>query len=93
MARTEASSLSSHLATELFVDVYTRMAANDDRGAHTGSARLETLVSLLFKEANPMPIKYCLWKLGLIGSPECRLPLSPGARAIQVPSSITPCRR
>ena len=67
---------SSHLATELFVGVYTRMAANDHRGAHTGWARLETLVSLLFKEANPMPIKYCLWKRGLISSPECRLPLT-----------------
>jgi 4-hydroxy-tetrahydrodipicolinate synthase len=67
---------SSHLATELFVDVYTRMAANDHRGAHTAWARVATLVSLLFKEANPMPIKYCLWKLGLISSPECRLPLT-----------------
>ena len=23
-----------------------------------------------------MPIKYCLWRQGLIASPECRLPLS-----------------
>jgi 4-hydroxy-tetrahydrodipicolinate synthase len=23
-----------------------------------------------------MPIKYCLWRQGLIRSPECRLPLS-----------------
>jgi len=23
-----------------------------------------------------MPIKHCLWRLGLIASPECRLPLS-----------------
>jgi 4-hydroxy-tetrahydrodipicolinate synthase len=67
---------SSHLATELFVEVYTRMAANDHRGARTVWSRLETLVPLLFKEANPMPIKYCLWKLGLISSPECRLPLT-----------------
>jgi dihydrodipicolinate synthase len=67
---------SSHLATELFVEVYTRMAANDHRGACAVWSRLETLVPLLFKEANPMPIKYCLWKLGLISSPECRLPLT-----------------
>jgi 4-hydroxy-tetrahydrodipicolinate synthase len=67
---------SSHLATELFLDVYTGMTANDHRGAHTTWSRLETLVSLLFKEANPMPIKYCLWKRGLISSPECRLPLT-----------------
>ena len=36
---------------------------------------LEPLVPLLFKEANPMPIKHCLWRQGLIASPECRLPL------------------
>ena len=23
-----------------------------------------------------MPIKHCLWRQGLIGSPECRLPLT-----------------
>jgi 4-hydroxy-tetrahydrodipicolinate synthase len=56
--------------------MYTRMTANDHRGARTTWSRLETLVSLLFKEANPMPIKYCLWKRGLISSPECRLPLT-----------------
>jgi 4-hydroxy-tetrahydrodipicolinate synthase len=43
---------------------------------------VETLVSLLFKEANPMPIKYCLWKLGLISSPECRLPLTRVSREL-----------
>jgi len=31
---------------------------------------------MLFREANPMPIKYCLWRQGLIASPECRLPLT-----------------
>ena len=39
------------------------------------------MIPLLFKEPNPMPIKHCLWRRGLIGSPECRLPLtriSPG---------------
>ena len=30
----------------------------------------------LFKEANPMPIKHCLWRRGLIRSAECRLPLT-----------------
>ena len=34
------------------------------------------LVPMLFAEANPMPIKYCLWRQGLIASPECRLPLT-----------------
>ena len=67
---------SSHLRTELFVGVYERMMANDHRGARAIWSRLETLVPLLFKEANPMPIKHCLWRRGLIRSAECRLPLS-----------------
>jgi len=67
---------SSHVATELFVGVDAHMAANDHRAARAVWSRLETLVPLLFKEANPMPIKYGLWKLGLISSPECRLPLT-----------------
>jgi 4-hydroxy-tetrahydrodipicolinate synthase len=34
------------------------------------------MVPLLFQEANPMSIKYCLWRQGLIRSAECRLPLT-----------------
>jgi 4-hydroxy-tetrahydrodipicolinate synthase len=34
------------------------------------------VVPLLFAEANPMPIKYLLWRQRLIASPECRLPLT-----------------
>ena len=72
---------SSHLRTEAFVAVYERMAANDHHAARAIWAEVETLVPLLFKEANPMPIKHCLWRQHLIKSPECRLPLtriSPG---------------
>ena len=75
---------SAHLATERFVAVHDRMSANDHRGARAEWSRLEPLVPLLFKEANPMPIKHCLWRQGLIKSPECRLPLtkiSPGLAA------------
>ena len=31
----------------------------------------------LFVETNPAPVKYAAWRLGVIGSPECRLPLAP----------------
>jgi len=73
---------SSHLATGLFVKIYERMAANDHRAARAMWSRLETLVPLLFQEANPMPIKHCLWRQGLISSPECRLPLTRVSRAL-----------
>jgi 4-hydroxy-tetrahydrodipicolinate synthase len=67
---------SAHLRTERFIEVYERMRANDHRAALAVWAGLETLVPLLFREANPMPIKHCLWRQGLIASPECRLPLT-----------------
>jgi 4-hydroxy-tetrahydrodipicolinate synthase len=67
---------SAHLATGSFVAIHERMLANDHRVAHRLWSRLETLVPLLFREANPMPIKYCLWRQGLLRSPECRLPLT-----------------
>jgi 4-hydroxy-tetrahydrodipicolinate synthase len=67
---------SAHLAALDFVAIYERMRANDHRGALRLWSRLETLVPLLFREANPMPIKYCLWRQGLLRSAECRLPLT-----------------
>jgi len=67
---------SCHLKTDLFVSVYDRMRKNDHLGARALWSQLEPIVPLLFKEANPMPIKHCLWRQGLITSPECRLPLT-----------------
>jgi 4-hydroxy-tetrahydrodipicolinate synthase len=66
----------SHLRTEGFVEVGRRFAANDVAGARAAWAPLASFVPLLFAEANPMPIKYLLWRHGLIASPECRLPLT-----------------
>ncbi len=66
----------SHLKTERFVEVGRRFAVNDLSGARAAWAPLAQSVPLLFTEANPMPIKYLLWRQGLIASPECRLPLT-----------------
>jgi 4-hydroxy-tetrahydrodipicolinate synthase len=66
----------SHLMTGRFVEVGRRFAANDVAGARAAWAPLAQFVPLLFAEANPMPIKYLLWRQGLIASPECRLPLT-----------------
>ncbi|MFV0296111.1 MAG: 4-hydroxy-tetrahydrodipicolinate synthase [Hyphomicrobiaceae bacterium] len=38
---------------------------------------LMPLHDALFVETNPAPVKYAAWRLGLIASPECRLPLAP----------------
>ena len=67
---------SAHVATDRFVTVYRRMTANDHREARAIWSTLEPMVSLLFTEANPIPVKHCLWRQGLIASPECRLPLT-----------------
>ena len=66
--------------TERFVEVGRRFADNDVAGARAAWAPLASLVPLLFAEANPMPIKYLLWRQGLIASPECRLPLTQDLR-------------
>lgn len=66
----------SHVMTERFLEVKRRFANNDLAGARRAWAPLATLTPLLFAEANPMPIKHCLWRQGLIASPECRLPLT-----------------
>ena len=31
----------------------------------------------LFIETNPAPVKYAAWRLGVIDSPDCRLPMAP----------------
>jgi 4-hydroxy-tetrahydrodipicolinate synthase len=66
----------AHLATETFVAIHERMAANDHHAARRLWSEVESLIPLLFRGANPMPIKYCLWKQGLLRSAECRLPLT-----------------
>jgi 4-hydroxy-tetrahydrodipicolinate synthase len=66
----------SQLMTERFIEVRRRFAANDLDGARKAWTPLASFVPLLFAEANPMPIKHCLWRQGLIASPECRLPLT-----------------
>jgi 4-hydroxy-tetrahydrodipicolinate synthase len=66
----------AHLATERFVAIADLVRSNDHRAARTIWSSLLDFIPRLFCEANPMPIKYCLWRQGLIRSPECRLPLS-----------------
>jgi 4-hydroxy-tetrahydrodipicolinate synthase len=66
----------SHIMTARFLQVGRHFAGNDLAGARAAWAPLAPFVPLLFAEANPMPIKYLLWRQGLIASPECRLPLT-----------------
>jgi 4-hydroxy-tetrahydrodipicolinate synthase len=67
---------SSHLKTELFVDVYNKVKNNDSEAALPVWKKLYEFIPLLFREPNPAPIKYCLKRQGLIESAEVRLPLT-----------------
>lgn len=67
---------SAHIATDRFVSIAQHVAANDHQAARAIWAPLQSFIPPLFQEANPIPIKHCLWRQGLIASPECRLPLT-----------------
>lgn len=66
---------SAHIKTEDFIAVYNKIKANDHMGALSIWKNLASIVPMLFEEPNPTPIKYILHKMGLIESPEARLPL------------------
>ncbi len=74
---------SAHLHTRLFIEVFERIAGNDHQSARRVWRGLEGLVEALFAEPNPMPLKYCLRRLGLIRSAECRLPLTQISRGLE----------
>jgi 4-hydroxy-tetrahydrodipicolinate synthase len=67
---------SAHLGSTAFVEVARAVGAGDLEAARAAWATIAPLVPLLFAEPNPMPVKHCLWRAGLIASPECRLPLT-----------------
>lgn len=74
---------SSHLRTELFVDVYKKVKENNTEEALKTWKQLYDFIPLLFKEPNPAPIKYCLKELGLIDSSEVRQPLTEISKELQ----------
>lgn len=68
---------SSHLHTKDFIEIYRKVKDNDHTGALLVWKKVSQFIPLLFKEPNPTPIKYALYKQGLIASPESRSPLLP----------------
>jgi len=66
---------SAHIKTEEFIKVYDLIVQNDHEGALLVWKELYCIIPLLFEEPNPAPLKYVLNKMGLIDSPEIRLPL------------------
>jgi 4-hydroxy-tetrahydrodipicolinate synthase len=67
---------SAHIAPADFAVVRDAAGAGKLRDVLARWGSLVDLVRLLFVEPNPAPIKHCLWRLGLIASPELRLPMT-----------------
>jgi 4-hydroxy-tetrahydrodipicolinate synthase len=68
---------SAHVATEAFARVRQTMLAGDPLRASAQWRQLSDIPRLLFREPSPAPLKYWLWRSGLIDSPEVRLPMTP----------------
>lgn len=66
---------SAHLCTEKFIEIYNKVKENNHFEAFKIWKEVADIIPLLFEEPNPAPIKYCLYKSGLIKSQELRLPL------------------
>lgn len=66
---------SAHIQTRNFAAVRSKLLAQDHMGALAEWSALADLPRLLFSEPSPAPIKRWLWRIGLIDSPEVRLPM------------------
>jgi 4-hydroxy-tetrahydrodipicolinate synthase len=70
-------SVTANVAPRLCADFQNACLGGDWKTALALHDRLMPLHDALFVETNPGPVKYAAWRLGVIGSPECRLPLAP----------------
>jgi 4-hydroxy-tetrahydrodipicolinate synthase len=73
---------SAHVLTSAFAGVRDRLMAGEQAGALVDWRAMSDLPRLLFAEPSPAPIKYWLWRVGLIDSPEVRLPMTPVTAAL-----------
>ena len=74
-------SVTANVAARLCCEFQNACMKGDYNTALDLHDRLMALHDALFVETNPGPVKYAAFRLGLIDSPECRLPLAPIAEA------------
>jgi 4-hydroxy-tetrahydrodipicolinate synthase len=74
-------SVTSNVAPRLCAEFQNACTRGDYKTALELQDRLMTLHDALFVETNPGPVKYAAFRLGVIDSPECRLPLAPMSEA------------
>ena len=70
-------SVTSNVAPRLCSEFQTATLKGDFKRALELQDILMPLHDALFVETNPAPVKYAAWRIGMIESPECRLPLAP----------------
>jgi 4-hydroxy-tetrahydrodipicolinate synthase len=75
---------SAHIRPQAFAAIRDTLRQGDQSGALAAWQQLADLPRLLFAEPSPAPIKYWLWRAGLITSPEVRLPMTPISDALAV---------
>lgn len=68
-------SVASHVIPKEFVSWTAASAEGDHAVARKGIEKTLPLINELFSEANPIPVKKAVQMMGLIASPELRLPL------------------
>ena len=66
----------AHIETETFALVRNLVVAGERDAALSCWRSVADLTRLLFSEPSPAPIKYWLWRSGLIDSAEVRLPMT-----------------
>ncbi|UZE50354.1 4-hydroxy-tetrahydrodipicolinate synthase family protein [Rhodopseudomonas sp. P2A-2r] len=67
---------SAHLRTPEFAALRPTIRSGDALRANMQWRALSGIAALLFAEPSPAPLKYWLWRCGLIDSPEVRLPMT-----------------
>ncbi len=67
---------SAHIETETFARIRNLVVAGERDAALSHWRSVADLTRLLFSEPSPAPIKYWLWRSGLIDSAELRLPMT-----------------
>lgn len=73
---------SAHIDPDGFGDLFRLAQENRWRDAEQAWAAIAHIPELLFAEPSPAPLKHALWRMGLIDSPELRLPMTPASLAL-----------
>jgi 4-hydroxy-tetrahydrodipicolinate synthase len=69
-------SVASNIIPKVVVNIQNLSLSGNFQAAQALAAKYQELFDLIFIETNPIPVKYFAYKLGLIATPDMRLPLT-----------------